>query len=182
MPLRTGATKLIKNGVRNSCSEQNFSVRDGNWSVPTDRAVKGFNQELHAGVHVKVPSQKQSYILDQISEMLLRKQHRRNQVVRIALEFLAAKPKHNFVALIKNETVFRTIDSKLVDQRPHLGRKSKIGGGPLFLKNHNSELIHNLSFAYPFEKRTYEAVCDHLRIIASQELRNSADPVADDVV
>ena len=101
--------------------------------------------------------------------MLLGKQHRGNEVVGITLELRAPKPEQDFVILVKNQTVLRAVDSKLVERRPHLGRESEIGRGPLLFGDDDSQFIHDLSFAYALEKRAHKAVGDHLRIVSASE-------------
>src|SRR5438270_5633735 len=110
----------MKDGVHDSGSEQDFAIRNGQGSILTDRTVEGFNQILYAGIHMEVPSQEQSYVSEEVSEMLFRKQHWGNEVVGVTLEFRAPKPEHDFVILIENETILWAVDAKLVKQRAHL--------------------------------------------------------------
>ena len=44
------------------------------------------------------------------------------------------------------------------------------------------KLVHDVGLAYRLEKGTGEAVCNHLEITPREKLRDSGDPVADNVV
>src|SRR5213594_3329050 len=104
--------------------------------------------------------------------MLLRENHRGNELLDVALEPPASKLDQCLLILINDKTVFRAIDTELMDRGTHLRREGEIGCGAFFFANDDSKFIHYLAFAHPLEKRADKAVCDHLRRIGGQKLRD----------
>src|SRR2546425_2891 len=98
--------------------------------------------------------------------MLLRENHRGNELLDVALEPPASKLDQCLLILIKNQTVFRAIDTKLMERGTHLRREGEIGGRALLFTNDDSQFIDDLAFVHALEKGTYKAVRDHLRRIA----------------
>src|SRR6266478_3882454 len=99
--------------------------------------------------------------------MLLRELCRGDEYIGVALELLAAKPDQDFMVLVKNQAVLRTVDAKLVDRRPQLGRKSEVSRCSLFLADDDSQFIHDLAFVYLLQDRADKPVRDHVRRIGS---------------
>src|SRR2546425_4120951 len=54
--------------------------------------------------------------------------HRRDELLSVALEPGAAKLDQCLLILIENQTVVRAVDTKLMELRAHLRGESKIGG------------------------------------------------------
>ena len=76
----------------------------------------------------------------------------------------------------------RTVDTKLTQRRPHLRREGKIGCAALLFTDDHPQLIDDLAFVHPLEERADEAVGNHLRRIAGEELRDPGNTMADEVV
>src|SRR6267143_7284204 len=107
--------------------------------------------------------------------MLLRKYHRRNELLGVALESSAAQLDQDFMILVEDQAVLRTVDSQFVNQRPHLCRESEIGGhSPLFTDD-DPNFIHDFAFAYLLETRAHKPIRDHIGRIAGQKFCNSGD-------
>src|SRR5207244_13420323 len=107
--MRPDRTELLKDGVHDSRGKKNFPVRYGHRRALNDRAVERLDQILHAGLHVEVPCQENPHIRDQVPEILLRKYHRWDELLDVALETPASKLDQCLLILIKKKTVFRAI-------------------------------------------------------------------------
>src|SRR5207247_7508738 len=123
-----------------------------------------------------------THVPDQIPEMLLREHHRGDELLEVAPVSLASKLDQCLLILIKNKTVFRAIDTKLMEQGTHLRREGEIGGRALLFRNDHSQFIYDLAFVHTLEKRADKAIGDHLRRLAAQKLRDPGNAVADNVV
>ena len=87
-------------------------------------------------------------------------------MIGVALELRAAKPEHNLVIVIEDETVLGAVDAKLVERGTHLGREGEIGGGPFRIRDDHSKLIHNIFFTSSLEKRAGKPVSNYPNTIA----------------
>ena len=83
---------LIDDGVHDPGGEQNLAVGNRYGSALADRTIKGFNEILDTGIRVEVSRQEQSNVAEQVADMLLGKQHRRNEVIRLTVKSHAANP------------------------------------------------------------------------------------------
>src|SRR6266704_3186959 len=137
---------------------------------------------LHSGLHVEVPCQKRSHIPGHISEMLPCDQYRADEVLEVAFEPGSVKLDKRLLILIKNKTICRTVDAKLMQRGAHLRREGEIGGSALLFTDDDSQFIDDFPFAHPLEKRTYKPARDYLRRLAGQVFRNPRNAVADYVV
>ena len=144
--------------------------------------IEGFDQILHAGLHVEVPRQKCSQICDQVSEMLPCHHDRGNEHLKIAFVSVSSQLDECLCILIQNKTVLRAIDAKLVEVGAHLRGESEIGGRAFLFSNNDSEFIDDFAFAHALKKRTYKAICDYFRRVAAQKLRDSGNAVADNIL
>src|SRR5437667_219511 len=131
---------------------------------------------------MEVPCEESPCVPDHVPEILFRKYHWRDEILDVAREPPSSESDQRLMILIKNEAVFRAIDSKLMDRRTHLRREGEIGCGALLIANDHPEFIDYLVFVYPLQEGAYKAICDHPRRIAGQKLRDPRHAVADDVM
>src|SRR6516162_8319532 len=106
--------------------------------------------------------------------------HRRDELFEVACQPGAAKRNQRLLVLIENQAVFRTIQTKLMERRAHLRRKSEVGRGALLLSDDHPQLIDDLRLSHAPQQWTSEAGRNHLRRLAGQELGDSGYAVADD--
>src|SRR6266566_2805039 len=137
---------------------------------------------LHSGLHLEVPCEKRSHIPGHISEMLLCDHYRADKVLEVAFEPGSVKLDKRLLILIKNKTICRSIDTKLMQRGTHLRREGEIGGGALLLTDDDSQFIDDFLFTYTLEKRTHKSVRNYPGRLGGQEFRNPRNAVADYVV
>src|SRR5216110_11505 len=94
--------------------------RNGYRSCFNDRTVERFDQILHTGVHVEILCQESSDVPDRVFEMLLGEHQGGDELLQMALKSLPTELDHGLLIVIKNKTVLRSIDSKLMKRRTHL--------------------------------------------------------------
>src|SRR5439155_14950448 len=115
-------------------------------------------------------------------QVLFGQDHRREEMLRVALVPLALEPDQRFVVLIEQQTMARPINPKLMERRAHLARKREVGGRRILVRNEHSELIHDLVLSERSEHWAHEAVGEDLRRIAHKKFRDPGYAMADDVV
>src|SRR5215469_12956153 len=174
--------QLRKNCVHDLDGQKNFAIRNWFSSAFQDGPVERFDQVFHTRLHMEVSGQKSSQIRAEISEVLLGQANRRDKFLSVADISLPAKPDEGLLILIQNQAILLPIDAELMESRSHLRRKSKIGGGAFFVTDDHSQLIDDFAFAPALKSRTGEPKSDHLRRVTGQELRNSGDAMADNIV
>ena|SRR5271157_190276 len=69
-----------------------------------------------------------------------------------------------------------------MERGPHLRRESEAGRRKLLFTTDYSDLVNDFAFALVQEKRTHEPIGDALGRLTGEELRNSSDAVADEIV
>src|SRR6516164_7098922 len=114
--------------------------------------------------------------------MLRGQLHGRNELVGEALVFATSKLQEDVVIIIENEAIFGTVDAKFMNRRFHLRRKRKIRSRVLLVRNYNAKLIDNVGFTNAFENRAHKSVSDDVGVVGCQELCDSCDAVANDVL
>src|SRR5271165_3161865 len=120
LSLRSFCFKLLEHFIHDSCSQQDFSIRNWYWSTFLDRMVERFHQVLHARIHMKIAGQKQFYVCNQIAKMLFRELRRRNELIGKTFVFVASKFQEDIVILVENQPIFGTIHTQLMDRGLHL--------------------------------------------------------------
>src|SRR6266446_2211015 len=182
MSLRLSRTELSEDSVHDSGRQKNFSIGDRQRGVFSDGMIKRFDQILHAGLHVEVPCQKSPAICDRASEILLGSSHRRDEVFEVALKSGPPKLNQGFMILIKDKTVCRTVNPKLMERWTHLRRESEIGCGAPFFTDDDSQLIDDFGFAHTSEKWTHKPMSDYVGRVACQVLGDPGDTMADNIL
>src|SRR5437879_1655094 len=174
--------QLRKNRIHDLGGQKNVAIRNRFWSAFYDGLVERFDQIFHTRLHMEVPSQKSSEVRAEISEVLLGEANRRDKFLSVADIPLPAKPDEGLLIMIQNQPIRLPIYTELMESRPHLRRKGKIGGGTFFVADDHSQFIDNFAFAPALESRTGESASDHMGRVTGQELRDPSDAMADDVV
>src|SRR4029077_8738833 len=137
---------------------KNLTVRDGYLRAVQDRTVESLNQILHARRHMEVPAQERPDVPHQVPDMLLRKYHRWNEGLEVAWKLLSAQLDQSLLIRIEHQTVFRAIDTKLMDRGTHLRREREIGCGALLFTHDDSKFVDDLALAKALEERTHKSV------------------------
>src|SRR5439155_25211190 len=100
----------------------------------------------------------------------------------VAIKSVPAQLNKCLLILVDHNAILVDIDAKLMKRWPHLRRKREIGCGALFITEGDPQLIDDFGFTSALEKRTYESIRHDLRRLAGQELRDSGNAVADDIL
>ena len=151
MNLRPFRTELIKDDIHDSRGKKNFPVRERHRRAVNDGTIERLDQILHPRIHVEIPCQESPCVLHQVPEIPPRETDRGHELLDVALQPPASKLDQCLVILIKNQTVFLAIDTKLMDRGPHLRREREIGRGTLLFTNDDSQFICDLAFVQPLE-------------------------------
>src|SRR5205814_9981567 len=126
----------------------------------TDRLVERLDQVFHAGLHVKGATEERSGIRDQIPDLLPRNRDRWDEFLAVTLASGAGHFDQRLVILIEDQTVFRTVDAKLMQRGMHLRRKREIGGRALIVGDDDAKLVDDFAFTQALELRADEPVRD----------------------
>jgi hypothetical protein len=131
---------------------------------------------------MEVVGQKTPRVPAHICQILLGEGNRVYELLSMTDISLAAQLNERFLVLIENKAVLLAINSELMQSRPHLGRKSKIGSRAFVVADNDSQVIDNFLFAHAPENWTGESISHQLGSAAVDELRDPGDAVADDVL
>src|SRR4026208_2062767 len=106
---------------------------------------------------MKVVRQEGAYVRKQVSEILLRENNRRNELLKIAGKSRSAEYYQSLLVGVEHESVARPIDAKLVDRGSHVRQEREIGRCPPLFADDNSQLVDQLGLPQFSERRAGES-------------------------
>jgi hypothetical protein len=130
----------------------------------------------------KSERKKRPCVRSYVGNVLARDGHGHDESFRVARQPLAAQADERLVVVVEQQAVLVAIDAELVENRRHLRREREIGPDALLLTDNDPNLVDKLCFSLHSQGGTGEPERGHFERVASEELRDAGDAVADDIV
>ena len=180
----SGIFDLAKYVIHDPRRQENFFMRERHRRFACEGIVERCNKGLQASVvrQVEVSLQESTEVLAEIAEVLLCVAERRDEVSQVALIIFVDDLDEDLMIVVDDQGILAAIEPKLMRRGTDLGRENEVGGRLSLVPDEDPDLVDDPFFSDALQEGTRESVGDHFGPVAGQELRDLADPVADDIL